>query len=165
MTTEGANLDVPVTTWAEASAPQPPQSPQIVALYDGEGRPVYVPVADVALWLARGLQREPLPDPVAAHDAVQRFGEALQAAARQALDERSPAALAALRVAIDRLSEAIATFDRVMDLAVAQAQAQTHVAAVAAVQLVRRDARGQVVETIHVDPSQEALYRERGYGD
>jgi hypothetical protein len=163
MTTEGASHDVPVTTRAEATTEAPASQPQIVALYDGEGRPVYVPVADVALWLARGLQREPLPDPVTAHDAVQRFGEALLAAARQLLDERGPAALAALRTAIDRFSEAIATFDRVMDLAVAQVQ--THVAAVAPVQLVRRDARGQVVETIHVDPSQEALYRERGYGD
>jgi hypothetical protein len=165
MTTEGASHDVPVTTRAEATTEAPAPQPQIVALYDGEGRPVYVPVADVALWLARGLQREPLPDPVTAHDAVQRFGEALLTAARQLLDERGPAALAALRTAIDRFSEAIATFDRVMDLAVAQAQAQTHVAAVAPVQLVRRDARGQVVETIRVDPSQEALYRAQGYGD
>lgn len=157
-----ANLNLPVTTDVHGeTVPGPALEPQVVALYDGEGRAVFVPVGDVELWLARGLQREPLPDPVTAHDAVQRFGEALIAAAKLLLDERTPAALAALRTAEQAFADALVRFDRVMDLAVAQ----SHAAAVAPVTLVRRDAQGQVVETIHVDPSQETLYRAQGYGD
>jgi hypothetical protein len=53
----------------------------------------------------------------------------------------------------------LAVYHRVMNLEVGQA----HAAAVAPVELVRRDAQGQVVETIHVDPSQVALYEAQGY--